>query len=93
MRKIFYLVLLLLPLTVSGQQDNFPVAGVSDRRVEIYGFKNARVVVDYQTTLENTDILVSEGRIQAVGQNLSFPKGTIVIDLAGKTVYPSFVDI
>ncbi|MFZ0280415.1 MAG: amidohydrolase family protein [Bacteroidales bacterium] len=93
MRKYFYLIFLLVPLNLSGQQDNLPVAGVSDRRADIYGFKNARVIVDYQTTLENADILISEGRIQAVGQKLTFPEGTIVIDLTGKTVYPSFVDI
>ena len=92
MKKLFYLFLLLIPLNLSGQQDNSPVVGVSDRRVEIYGFKNARIVVDYQTTLENADILISEGRIQAVGQNLSFPKGAVIVDLTGKTVYPSFVD-
>jgi imidazolonepropionase-like amidohydrolase len=93
MKKIFFLILLLIPLTLSGQQDNAPVAGVSDKRTEIYLFKNARVVADYQTTLENTDILVSKGRIEAVGRNLAFPEGTIVIDLTGKTVYPSFVDV
>ena len=74
MRKLLYLILILQPLRLCAQQDNTPVVGVSDKRAEIYGFKNARVVVDYQTTLENTDILVSDGRIQAVGQNLSFPK-------------------
>ncbi len=74
------------------QQDNAPVIGVSDKRVNVYGLKNARVVADYQTTLENTDILISDGRIQAIGQNLTFPKGTIIIDLTGKTVYPSFID-
>ena len=94
MRKLLYfLCLLLIPPMASGQQDNLPVTGVSDKRVEIYGFKNAKVVVDYQTTLENTDILVSEGRIRAVGQNLTFPKGTVIIDLTGKTVYPSLVDV
>jgi imidazolonepropionase-like amidohydrolase len=93
MRKIFYWLLFLIPLGLSGQQDNAPVTGVSDRRAEIYGFKNARVVVDYQTTLDNADILVSEGRIQAVGQNLTFPRGTVIIDLTGKIVYPSLVDI
>jgi imidazolonepropionase-like amidohydrolase len=93
MRKTFYLFLLLLPLNLFSQQDNAPVVGVSDKRVEVYGLKNARVVVDYQTTLENTDILISKGRIEAIGSNLIFPKGTIVYDLTGKTVYPSFVDI
>jgi imidazolonepropionase-like amidohydrolase len=93
MRKTLSLLLFLLTINLLAQQDNAPVVGVSDKRIEIYGFKNARVVVDYQTSLENTDILISNGRIQAVGQNLVFPKGTIVIDLTGKTVYPSFVDI
>lgn len=79
-------------MMLPAQQDNLPVAGVSDRRIETYGFKNARVIVDYQTTLENADILVSEGRIKDVGQNLTFPKGTTVIDLTGKTVYPSLID-
>ena len=93
MRKYLYLILLLVPLKLSGQQDNLPVAGVSDRRADIWGFKNARIVVDYQTTLENADILISEGRIQAVGQKLTFPEGTTIIDLTGKTVYPSLLDV
>jgi imidazolonepropionase-like amidohydrolase len=92
MRTTLFFLLLLFSLRLLAQQDDAPVAGVSDKRVEVYGFKNARVVVDYQTTLENTDILISKGRIEAVGTNLSFPKGTIITDLTGKTVYPSFVD-
>jgi imidazolonepropionase-like amidohydrolase len=93
MQRLLYLLLLFFPLNLfAQQQDNAPVAGVSDRRVDVYGLKNARVVVDYQTTLEKTDILISNGRISAVGTNLTFPKGAIIIDLTGKTVYPSFVD-
>jgi imidazolonepropionase-like amidohydrolase len=93
MRKLFYLLLLFLSLKLTAQQDNFPVVGVSDKRVEVYGLKNARVVVDYQTTLENTDILISNGRIEAIGTKLAFPKGAIIFDLTGKTIYPSFVDV
>ena len=93
MRKTLALLLFLLSANLLAQQDDAPVVGVSDKRVEIYGFKNAKVIVDYQTTLENTDIIVSNGRIEAVGQNLVFPKGAVIIDLTGKTVYPSFIDI
>jgi imidazolonepropionase-like amidohydrolase len=92
MQRILVLLFLLLSLRISAQQDNAPVVGVSDRRVDVYGLRNARVVVDYQTTLEKTDILISKGRIEAIGTNLVFPKGTIVYDLTGKTVYPSFID-
>jgi imidazolonepropionase-like amidohydrolase len=92
MRKIICFILFLFTIHVQAQQDNAPVVGVSDKRVEVYGLRNARVVVDYQTTLENTDILISDGRIETIGSNLSFPKGTIIYDLTGKTVYPSFID-
>ena len=92
MRSTLFFLLLLLSIPTLAQQDDAPVVGVSDKRVEVYGLKNARVVVDYQTTLENTDILISNGRIEAIGTNLTFPKGTITYDLTGKTVYPSFVD-
>jgi len=93
MRKELVFFLFLLSQVIYAQQDYSPVTGVSDKRPEIYGFKNARVVVDYQTTMDNTDLLVSEGRILSVGKNISFPKGTIVFDLTGKSVYPSFVDV
>ena len=93
MRKTIFLILLLIASRTMAQQDNAPVAGVSDKRIDVYGLKNARVVADYQTTLENTDILISNGRIEAVGKNLVFPKGTIIYDMTGKTIYPAFIDI
>jgi imidazolonepropionase-like amidohydrolase len=93
MRKTLFFLLLLLSTQIWAQQDVAPVVGVSDKRVEVYGFKNAHVVVDYQTTLDNTDILISNGRIEAIGTNIAFPKGTVIYDLTGKTVYPSFVDV
>lgn len=93
MRKTLIFLLLILTFQLRAQQDDAPVIGVSDRRVDVYGLKNARVVVDYQTTIEKADILISDGRITDIGPSLVFPKGTIVYDLAGKTVYPSFVDV
>jgi imidazolonepropionase-like amidohydrolase len=93
MRKTLIFLLLILTFQLRAQQDDAPVIGVSDRRVDVYGMKNARVVVDYQTTIEKADILISDGRITDIGPDLVFPKGTIVYDLTGKTVYPSFVDI
>ncbi len=92
MRKILILILFIVTVQVRAQHDNAPVTGVSDRRIMVYGLRNARVVADFQTILENTDILISDGRIEAVGKNLVFPKGTIIYDLTGKTVYPAFID-
>ena len=93
MRNIFFFLLLLITVQSYPQYDNAPVTGVSDKRPEIYGLTNARLIVDYQTVLENADILISKGRIAEVGQDLTFPKGTVVYDLTGKTIYPSFIDV
>jgi hypothetical protein len=86
MRKNLFILMAFLSLNLYSQHDNAPVAGVSDRRIETYGLKNARIVVDYQTTVENADILISDGRIEKIGQGLVFPAGTIIYDLKGKTV-------
>lgn len=38
------------------------------------------------------DVLVVEGKISSVGENLTAPEGTEVIDAAGRVVMPGFVD-
>ena len=93
MKKAILLVYLLTVSTMILAQNNYPVVGISDERPEKYGLKNATVVVDYEETLPNTDILIVKGRIAAVGSNLTFPKGTVVKDIEGKMVYPSFIDL
>ncbi len=74
-------------------QNNFPTVGISDERMEVYGLTNARIVVDYNHVLEDADLLIVKGKIVSIGKDLTFPKGTIVRDLKGKYIYPSFIDI
>ena len=38
------------------------------------------------------DILIENGKIKEIGQNLSVPEGTEVLDATGKEVYPGFVE-
>ena len=94
MKKLILIMLgLAFLLRIALPQNNYPVVGVSDERIEVYGLKNASVYVDYASVLKNTDILIVKGRIAAVGSGLDFPAGTIVRDMSGKTIYPSFIDI
>jgi imidazolonepropionase-like amidohydrolase len=74
-------------------QETHPVNGAQDKRPEIYVFTNANVVVDYQTTMNNSMMVVVKGKVEAVGSNLPIPQGATVIDLKGKYIYPSMVDI
>src|SRR5262249_23756201 len=43
-------------------------------------------------TLENTSILVRDGKIVGVGKDLAAPKGVKVVDVKGLDVYPGLID-
>lgn len=93
MRQYCFLALILLFSTGSIAQETFPVNGTSDPKHITYAFINARIVVDYQTTLDSASLIVRDGRIQDVGKNLRLDKDALIIDLHGKSIYPSFIDI
>jgi imidazolonepropionase-like amidohydrolase len=54
--------------------------------------RNATVLTASHGTLQNTDILLRNGKIAAVGQNLKAPEGARVIDATGKFVSPGIID-
>ncbi|GAB3940833.1 amidohydrolase family protein [Spirosoma harenae] len=74
-------------------QTTFPQNGVFDERPGLYAFTNATIIVDPQTTLQNATLLVRDGRIEAVGTNVSVPAGTVIADLKGKRIYPALIEI
>src|SRR4051812_27703684 len=47
---------------------------------------------DASTVLSDADVLVADGRIAAVGQNLDVPEGTQEIDASGGIVMPGMID-
>ncbi|SFC20244.1 amidohydrolase family protein [Spirosoma endophyticum] len=74
-------------------QTTFPRNGVYDERPGVYAFTNATIIVDPQTTLQNATLLIRDGRVEAVGTNVSLPAGAVVADLKGKRIYPALIDI
>lgn len=88
-----FALMLLLVGGSSFAQETFPRNDVKDNRAGLYAFTNATIVVDPQTTIQNATLLVKGSRIEQVGANLTIPKGYTTIDLKGKYIYPSLVDI
>ncbi len=84
--------IMLLLTTVVVAQQTFPVNGIPDKRNLYHLFKNARIIVDYKTTLDSSMLLIKNGRIEAVGIITVIPAGTIIHDMSGKWIYPSFID-
>ncbi|MCM4154456.1 amidohydrolase family protein [Gramella sp. AN32] len=75
-------------------QEYFPKNdGVTNPNTNFTVFKNARIHVDPQTVIESGMFSIQNGKIKAVGKNINVPENSIVIDLEGKEVYPSFIDL
>lgn len=89
---LFAFILMLLNISVLAQP-TFPVNGVADPKERCFAFTHAILVKDGQTTLRNATLVIREGRITAVGNNVSIPRDAVEIDCSGKYIYPSFIDI
>ncbi|MFM7053591.1 MAG: amidohydrolase family protein [Bacteroidota bacterium] len=73
-------------------QETYPVMGIPYRHDLPYVFKNASVHTDHRTVLDSAMLIVKTGVIEAIGKNLPIPVGSIVQDLKGMHIYPSFID-
>jgi len=93
MRKFALFSWFLLSMALTQAQETFPVNGVADNRSGTYAFTNATIVKDGSVTLSNGTLIIKEGKIVAVGNNLSVPADAVVIDCKGKYIYPSFIDV
>lgn len=54
--------------------------------------KNATVLTITQGDLEQTDVLIMDGKIRQIGTNLQTPRGVPVLDATGKFVMPGIID-
>ena len=84
MKKVTYFLAALLGLSIQ-----FASAQVKTGSVLI---KNATVLTVTKGTLENSDVLVQDGIIKKVGQNLNAPNGVTTIDASGKYLMPGIID-
>jgi len=54
--------------------------------------KNATVLTVTKGTLQNTDVLMQNGKIAQIGRNLTAPAGARTIDATGKYIMPGIID-
>ncbi|HRG58743.1 MAG TPA: amidohydrolase family protein [Bacteroidia bacterium] len=74
-------------------QQNFPKNGITNEKKLTFAFTNAKIFVDYKTVLEKSTLLIQDDKIIDVGPTVIIPKEAVIIDLQGKTIYPSFIDM
>lgn len=74
-------------------QTTFPTNGAPNPVHTIYAFTNAVIHIDYETTISNGTLVFQDGKIIAAAEKAVIPNGATVVDLKGKHIYPSFIDI
>lgn len=82
-----------LSVPVVFSQTTFPVNGAFDENHNFYAFTNATIFIDYKTKIDSATLLIRDGKIEKTGRNITIPQNTVVYDLEGKYIYPSFIDI
>ena len=92
MKRIFLWLTLLSISVATRAQETFPVNGVRDVRSGLYAFTNATIVQNATTKIEKGTLLIKQGKIIAVGTNVTVPNDAVVVDCSGKFIYPSFID-
>ena len=93
MRKLF-LLLFFLSLTAIQAQDYFPTdSGVKTTKNKTVAFTNATIYLTPDKVLKKGTLLIKNDKVIAVGKSVKIPSGTQVIDVSGKNIYPSFIDI
>ncbi len=86
-------MLLLLMAAQLISQQTFPRNGVYDERDGAYAFTNATIHTSFDRKIENATLIIQKGKVEAVGAGITVPQGVVTIDLKGKHIYPSFIDI
>jgi imidazolonepropionase-like amidohydrolase len=93
MKKLLVALILCISFQ-SFAQDYFPENKSVKQNTEItYAFVNANIVKSYDNIISEGTLLIKSEKIIAVGKNISIPKEAILVDLNGKYIYPSFVEV
>ncbi len=92
MRRIILSLVLLVVGVAAIAQESFPINGIRDVRAGMYAFTNATIIQNESVKFEKGTLVIKQGKIIAIGANVVIPKEAIVVDCAGKFIYPSFID-
>ena len=93
--RIYWIFLLnfVLYTTHLFSQVPLPENGLKASQTSVYALKNATILVAPGKILKEATLIIENGKVQAVGKTILIPKGAFEIDVKGKTIVPSFIEI
>lgn len=94
MKRIITLLFLLIFIPKINAQEYFPNnESVQNKNNNYTAFTNAKIFVTPTQVIEKGTLLIQNGKVIAAGTSVNIPKNTITINLEGKSIYPSFIDM
>ena len=85
--KNIFATFILLSIFVAGLQ-----AQVAKSMKGTFALTNATIETITNGTIQNGTLVIQDGKIMAVGTNVSVPSGAETIDCSGHTIYPGMID-
>lgn len=92
MRGAIAFVCCLVSLSVQAQEQAQPQQGLQTNPSTLHALTNGQIIVAPGREIESGTILLTDGKISAVGGNVEIPQGYKVWDMTGKVIYPGFID-
>ncbi|MFT5713993.1 MAG: imidazolonepropionase-like amidohydrolase [Flavobacterium sp.] len=94
MKRIVTFLLLLIFIPKINAQEYFPNnESIHSKNSNYSAFINAKIYVTPTQIIEKGTLLIQNGKVIAVGKTVTIPKNAVTIDLEGKSIYPSFIDM
>ncbi len=88
------LLCVLFSFINASAQEYFPKNdGVKSKNSNYTAFTNAKIYSTPTQIIKKGTLLIKEGKVVNVGVDIAIPKNTTIIDLNGKSIYPSFIDV
>lgn len=91
--EVGVLIMIALVSVIYAQDTDRTDAQLTNTPAPTYVIRNARIVTVSGADIENGAVVISGGRITAVGANVSAPAGAQEIDARGLTIYPGMIDL
>ena len=93
MKKTLFTCILLISVATSIAQDYFPTnSGLKQENNNYTAFTNATLYISPNKVIKKGTLLIQNGKVVESGKSVVIPDNTIVIDLNGNYIYPSFID-
>ena len=92
-KKLFLFWSLFGALMLSAQ-DYFPKNdGVKSKNTNYTALTGAKIFITPSKSIDNGILLIKDGHVINVGVNIKLPENTLIINVKGHSIYPSFIDL